>query len=581
MPSVSSLLKSAEATQRRIRQQQDARVAYEWQQSAKTYDDFQAYSSYLKEQAGKTTDPTDLLGYQKNIDSARSSFVSNEIQRQSIDVLEGRTTNTDKKSAMTRLYFMAVDEGNLDLAQSLNLQIDNLDLKIQSEAQAAQALAGKMAALNAKSVEDAVDTLKGFSLELNDLYREKGPEQFTKEMSQYAQELGVQPGDFFGMHLRIAQEINNTFDNELQADSDPDNQRKFQKAKNAFNSDKSIELPSVNGKTLKVSYQDLVDQADAARTGQTIFRAVKTAEGTVFERNKETGFVWGRDENGNYRAIKTYQPNTDYTSNVYKTQVNNKGDTEFLDAKGNVVAIQGKDGNTRGINGKSIKDAEKRNYADLLKQNGFNVISGSGSDYIEIATPKDLMGIVPSETVQLYVNKDGQLQVAGQDNQYYNLDFDQSTGKFTGLLKDQPNPITMLSDNFSQDFISKLDKNAIAPGTVGIVDTGLASSQLLRTAEFTRADIANKEQLQKLEAARVEAAKRAQVEASRALQPTINPQLAPQVNLQSPVDAVQRLQPVNNQPLQSPTTGNTLQGNVGGRQTLNQSSKGRGVTIRI
>lgn len=582
MPSVSSLLKSAESTQRRIRQQQDAEVAYEWQQSAKTYDDFQAYQGYLKDQAKKVSDPSELLNYEKTVNSARSSFVSNEIQRQSIGVLEGRTTNTEKKQAMTQLYYMAADEGNFDLAQSLNLQIDNLDLRIQAEADAAQALAGKMATLQAKSVEDAVDILKSYGKELNDIYREKGPEQFTKEMQQYAQELGVEPGDFFGMHLRIAQEINTVFDNELASDTDPDNQRKFQKAKNTFNSSNAIELPGSNGKSLNVSYQDLVDQADAARTGQTIFRAVKTADGTVFERNKETGFVWGRDESGNYRAIKTYQPNTDYTSTVYKTQVNSKGDTEYLDSKGNIVAIKGKDGSTRGINGKGVKDAAKQNYSDLLKQNGFNVISGNGSEYIEIATPKDLMGLVPSETVQLYVNRDGQLQVAANDGKFYDFGFDADSGKFTGYLKDQPNPITMLDDNFSQDFISKLDKNKLPGGTIGIVDTGLASSQLLRVGEFTRADIANKEQLAKLEKARQEADARAKAQAVQAIQPTLNPQLAPQVNLQSPVNSVQRLQPANEKAFQSQSTAQNLQGSSSRAQNLGINQSGsRGVTIRL
>jgi hypothetical protein len=582
MPGISSLLKSAEATQRRIRQQRDAEVAYEWQLSAKTYEDFQAYQGYLRSQASSATDPSDLLGYEKNINSARSSYVSNEIQRQSIDVIEGRSTNTEKKSAMTRLYYMSVDEGNFDLAQSMNLQIDNLDLKIQAEADAAQALAGKMAILQAKSVEDAVDLLKGYSKELNDIYREKGPEQFNKEMSQYAEELGVAPGDFFGMHLRIAQEVNSVYDNELASDSDPDNQRKFQKAKNTFNSSNAIELPGTNGKSISVSYQDLVDQADAARTGQTIFRAVKTADGTGFERNKETGFVWGRDEAGNYRAIKTYQPTTDYSSTVYKTQISSKGDTQYLDSNDQVVAVKGKDGNIRGINGKTINDASKQNYADLLKQNGFNVISGGGSDYIEIATPRDLMGLVPSETTQLYVNKDGQLQVVGENGNLYNFGFDQDSGKFTGYLKDQPNPITMLNDNFSQDFLNKLDRNNLPGGTIGIVDTGLASSQLLRVGEFTRADIANKEQLAKLEKARQEADTRAKAQAVQAIQPTLNPQLAPQVNLQSPANALQRLQPDANVQLQSPSTAQNLQGSSSRSQNVNlNQGPSRGVTIRL
>src|ERR1051325_4972312 len=103
MAGTSSLLKSAQATRRKAQQQQDAEVAYQWNQSAKTYEDFLAYSQYLNEQAGKTSSASDSLDYRKKLDTARSGYVSNEIQRQSIGVLEGRTTNQQKKDAMTRL----------------------------------------------------------------------------------------------------------------------------------------------------------------------------------------------------------------------------------------------------------------------------------------------------------------------------------------------------------------------------------------------------------------------------------------------------------------------------------------------
>lgn len=585
MPSTSSLLKSADATRKKIRQQQDAEVAYEWQLSAKTYDDFQAYSKYLKDQSEKTNDPSELLNYRKAVNSARSAYISNDIQRQSIDVIEGRSTNTQKKDAMTRLYYMAADEGNLDLAQSLRLQIDNLDIKIQNEAQAAQNLAGSLASLNANSVEDAVTQLKGFQNELNSLFKEKGTKQFTEEMAQYAQELGVEPGDFFGMHLKIAQEINKVYDDALASDTDPTNQRKFQTAKNNFNKSASIPLPSATGKDMKVTYQDLVDQADAARTGQTLFGTVQTGEGTVFSRNKETGFVWGRTEDGTYRPITVYKPKTDYTSGAYKTQIDSKGNVQYLDAKGQVVATQSKGGEIKGVNGRSIEDAAKRDYKDLLKQGGFNVISAEG-DYIKIATPPELLnqGVV-SETVILYVNPEGKLQVAGQNDQYYNLEFDSATGEYTGLTKDLPNPITMLNDNFSQDFISKIDKSALPAGAIGIVDTGLASTQLLNVAEFTRGDIENKKQIARIEAARVEEEKRKQADAIQAAalqqqqisratatsQSTVNPQPSPRINIQVPTASAQKLLPASTKQLQS-------KGNIG--QQLQGDATG-GITIKI
>lgn len=519
MASMSSLLKSAEATRKRIRQQQDAEIDFEWQLSAKTYEDYQAYAKYLQNRADTITDPTDQLSYRKKINTVRSGYISNEIQRQSINVLEGRATNQQKKDEIVRLFYMAADEGNLDLAQSLRLQIDNLDLRIQSEAESAQALAGKMAALNAKSIDDAVDQLKGYQAELNDIFREKGTDAFTKEMESYAQELGVKPGDFFGMHLRLAQEINGVYDQALASDTDPDNQRKFQKAKNQFNTETAVKLPSQNGRTISVTYQDLVDQADAARTGQTVFRTVQTSEGTVFEKNKETGFVWGRDENGAYRAIQIYNPNTDYTSGIYRTKIDSKGNIVYLDKNDNEVAIKGKDGKIKGLNGKSIDNAAKRDYNDLLKQAGFNVISGQGADYIEIANPGNIPGLA-SETVRLYVSRDGKLQIAGENDQFFNFNFDEATGEFKGLLKEEPSSLTLLSDQFSADFINKLDRSKLSAGAVGVFDMDLANSRLSSTtllegAEFTRQDIYEKQQAEQLRIAQEESARMAAERASQ------------------------------------------------------------------
>ena len=47
MPSVSSLLRSAESTQKKVRQQEDAIQAYIWESSAQTYDDFVEYQKHL------------------------------------------------------------------------------------------------------------------------------------------------------------------------------------------------------------------------------------------------------------------------------------------------------------------------------------------------------------------------------------------------------------------------------------------------------------------------------------------------------------------------------------------------------
>ena len=59
MPSVSSLLRSAESTQKKVRQQEDAIKAYIWESSAQTYDDFVEYQKHLNERIKTVTDPSE------------------------------------------------------------------------------------------------------------------------------------------------------------------------------------------------------------------------------------------------------------------------------------------------------------------------------------------------------------------------------------------------------------------------------------------------------------------------------------------------------------------------------------------
>ena len=161
--STSSLLSSAASRANKIRETEDALIAFDWQQSAKTYGDFIEYSNYLAERAKTAPDPLKALGYQKTLSSARTGYISNEIQRQNIAVVEGKATNMDKYSKLVDLYQQAVDAGNYDLAQSLNLQIDNLSVKIQNEQQAAAAAAQRgyanAASAKAKSVKELQNKL--------------------------------------------------------------------------------------------------------------------------------------------------------------------------------------------------------------------------------------------------------------------------------------------------------------------------------------------------------------------------------------------------------------------------------------
>lgn len=160
MPTVSSLLRSAQATQKKIRSQEDALVAFEWENSAQTYEDFLDYSKYLEDRASSVSDPSENLTYQNKLRSARRSFTSNELQRQQMAIMEGRATTKDKLDAIQGLYAQAVENGDFNLAQNLFSQWDALSIKLQNELEAG---AKAFASAGEKAYADITrDLTKGF-----------------------------------------------------------------------------------------------------------------------------------------------------------------------------------------------------------------------------------------------------------------------------------------------------------------------------------------------------------------------------------------------------------------------------------
>lgn len=165
MPSnISSLLNSAAARRNKIAEQEDALVAFEYSLSAKTYGDFTTYQNYLQSRADQNSgDPSKMLTYQKSIVGARKAYITNEIQRANIDIIEGRGDNNTKYQKMVELFYQALDNGDYDQAQTLNLQLDNLSVKIQQEQlaqqQASQRAYGNAAAAGAKSTKELEDKL--------------------------------------------------------------------------------------------------------------------------------------------------------------------------------------------------------------------------------------------------------------------------------------------------------------------------------------------------------------------------------------------------------------------------------------
>lgn len=151
MAGASALLRSAEARRNRLRAQEDNFRAFEWDMSAKTWDDYQRYYDYLKDRQSAASDAEDSLAYVRKMQSAHRGYTSNEIQRQSQNVLMGRSSNMDKMGALESLYLQARSMGNEDAAQTLFGQMLQLDKTIQSEQIAAAESAIRINEANAKA----------------------------------------------------------------------------------------------------------------------------------------------------------------------------------------------------------------------------------------------------------------------------------------------------------------------------------------------------------------------------------------------------------------------------------------------
>lgn len=156
MGSTTSLLKSAASTRKKLQAQQDAEVAFEWENSMQTYDEYVTYSKYLEDRQKGSTDPGDSLSYEKKLRSARRSYTSNEIQRKQMAIMEGAAGTQDKLDLIRTLYYQAYDNGDYNLSQNLLSQWDSLSIKFQNEQETA---AKAFASSSAKAKNDFVKDL--------------------------------------------------------------------------------------------------------------------------------------------------------------------------------------------------------------------------------------------------------------------------------------------------------------------------------------------------------------------------------------------------------------------------------------
>lgn len=522
MPSVSSLLRSAEAARNKIKSYEDQVASYNWDISAKTPDDLNEYVQHLQNRATTSGDPSEVLSYQKKIVTARRSYISHEIQRESINVLEGRSSLTDKYNNMVGYYQAAIELGDLDLAQSLRLQLDNLDLRLQAQQEKSNSIARTMASARKTDLEDTFTFMSEAvwqtdergnavldengekipaAFETNDavgnivvlptlgalkqIYADGGEEGINMVSEQIAQITGEGTGNFWDMAQTVIEELvkHNQYAADVVGANTSDGRRFLEYAQKIQNGETTFDIaPGLS----KLSLTDVQDAVKAARAGQQLFIPTQRDGKNEFIKTKVTDYVWGLDENGNYEVIKTRSEFGDFEIDQKIKITNKDGETEYLD----------------------ISDAKEK-----LKEYGFNVKEQDGRLVLG-GTPMldpilrnqlESLGISPNTSMDVVVGEDGNLRFLTPENRIVDIAFGDQAITLDEVLKDE-------YSSFGRADLGEFGKMTSAgiDFVKKITNQDFNASRLLQGQEFSTTGLLNQAQVDS------ERVKQAQLEIQRA-----------------------------------------------------------------
>lgn len=522
MPAISSLLRSASAAQKKVQAQQDAILAYNWENSAQTYQDFKEYSDYLSKRASTTSDPSARLTLTSKVRAASRSYTSNEIQRKSLDIMNGRGSLQDKQNTIYELAQQAADNGDNNLLQNLSVQYSQIDKQIQdeaiSQANAQQALASKMVSQNVKSVKELIDRQKSDLKDIGKIYNQVGAEGMNKafqdpevkkaimennpELKQLFDK-GGQIG-FWDIANGITQNIRQSYE-QAASSLPPEEAQDFIKEIEKIDSGETkFKIPGVGS----VSVQDLQNQLDATRAGGTYFYQ---GPDNTLEKGNLTNYTWAKDENGNLKLVKQFsQKGTEDSGLGAFTQDQRTGDSanmslvfrrddkgNYLNDKGEVVGKVGKNGEMLDAKGKKLTDEAARNqilkssttdYKTLLTNNGFKVTTGNDGTIRVIPTEavkgrfKEL-GINDGAPVEAVVDPQGNLRFVKKNAdgkaELFQVGFDDKGKAYTQkLLEGGQGAVS------AQDYFEMRQATKMFGGTTPFAGLNAGRSSLANTSEL-------------------------------------------------------------------------------------------------
>lgn len=344
--SVSSLIKSANTLQTEEANLQDSIMRDQFNNSLRTSSDLTTYANYLKgrikilQDSGTITNASKALSLNQEIITATHASASADIQRATINVLDGQGTDNQKLDAIGRAFQRLYAIGDLSAAQAYEQQYYSLSQSIQlKQAQAAAAIGsgsggggrGGSSGLSS-SITEAIDQAKNQIQNAAAAWEAQGPKFLDKVSSQALKDAGAKTSGvatiFSALAGRVGMvnkgvQLNNTtkyeqgtytpgsvLDIYTQAiQLNPSSAQTYKDyIDNYLNGSTSIDLPGGGG---SITYNALMNTVYAGNSGTSPYGIDRTVgpDGHPqwqIKRLNVNGYVYGKDLNGHTVLMPSY-----------------------------------------------------------------------------------------------------------------------------------------------------------------------------------------------------------------------------------------------------------------------------------
>ena len=306
MPTTSSLLRSAEAARKKTIAYEDQVAAFEWENSAKTIDDYNKYSQYLsnRSQTYMQVDPSTSLSYQTKLRSASRAFRTEEIQRASIDIQTGRGSLLDKYEMTHQLFLMAEADGDFNSAQNLVQQLNSINIQLQNEQEKQQRLAEVAAKTRTTDITKVADRLiNGDEVVQLDDGTKIAPLKLLNR--QFADNGNVDSGNYFESARLTIEATARVLEDALATATD---QETYDAVAQKL---RDVQYKAFSTPAGDLTYDNIIKAEMMQRAGNPLYRPTPADFNSATQnqtykmvKQKLDDIVWGRDQNGKYVPIE-------------------------------------------------------------------------------------------------------------------------------------------------------------------------------------------------------------------------------------------------------------------------------------